>query len=283
MPQFVITGAPRSGTLYMARLLTLAGVPCSHEELFDPRTLSQLDQVLAAKGKLHSWKSSDRKATYGEISWMAVPYLDILGSEIVLLHQVRHPLTCAASLLGRGFGIRGRARHPLVGTSIVEYEDFFAKHAPEAYAQKTEQDRCLAFWIRWNEYLLDNRVKLTYRVEGVDLHLLETICELIGVSVPRADLIAALETVPTNTHHGVSPAWTWDSFDPVLAEKAQTLGAAYGYTYEDPTQLTYEIALKDNKPTITCLVCKMTSHHHEDIKRKFCGKCSQFHPITAHR
>jgi hypothetical protein len=29
---------------------------------------------------------------------------------------------------------------------------------------------------------------------------------------------------------------------------------------------------------ITCLACNMTSHHPEDVRHRFCGRCNTFHP-----
>ncbi len=30
-------------------------------------------------------------------------------------------------------------------------------------------------------------------------------------------------------------------------------------------------------PAIKCLTCGLTSHHPEDVRHKFCGKCGVFH------
>ena len=35
--KYLVTGTGRSGTVYMARLLTSLGIPCSHEMIFDYR------------------------------------------------------------------------------------------------------------------------------------------------------------------------------------------------------------------------------------------------------
>lgn len=33
--------------------------------------------------------------------------------------------------------------------------------------------------------------------------------------------------------------------------------------------------------TITCLTCMMTSHHPEDVRHRYCGRCQVFHPLSA--
>jgi hypothetical protein len=33
--------------------------------------------------------------------------------------------------------------------------------------------------------------------------------------------------------------------------------------------------------TITCLTCMMTSHHPDDVRHRYCGRCQVFHPTSA--
>ena len=33
--------------------------------------------------------------------------------------------------------------------------------------------------------------------------------------------------------------------------------------------------------TITCLTCMMTSHHPDDVRHRYCGRCQVFHPFSA--
>lgn len=33
--------------------------------------------------------------------------------------------------------------------------------------------------------------------------------------------------------------------------------------------------------TITCLTCLMTSHHPDDVRYRYCGRCQVFHPTNA--
>lgn len=37
----------------------------------------------------------------------------------------------------------------------------------------------------------------------------------------------------------------------------------------------------DDGRTITCLACQMTSHHPDDVRYRYCGRCEVFHPTGA--
>ena len=36
-------------------------------------------------------------------------------------------------------------------------------------------------------------------------------------------------------------------------------------------------SLGEGGKTITCLRCKMTSHHPDDVQYRYCGRCEAFH------
>jgi tetratricopeptide (TPR) repeat protein len=79
----LITGTGRCGTGYMSQLLTSAGFPCGHEDIFS---------LTINKGKLIN---NERP---GESSWLAVPFLSSsCFDEATIVHAVRHPLDTIAS------------------------------------------------------------------------------------------------------------------------------------------------------------------------------------------
>ena len=43
-------------------------------------------------------------------------------------------------------------------------------------------------------------------------------------------------------------------------------------------RVTYKIS--EDGRSIKCFRCSMTSHHPEDVKRKYCGKCHEYHDAT---
>jgi hypothetical protein len=122
-------------------MLTLAGMPCDHEQVFD------VDGVHEDKHFLGGASSS----------WLAVPYLDrvptlISPEETVLIHVIRHPKDFIESVLRMGF---------------------FEAHAPEKYSeylsfavgkagiydqwlhQTSEIDVAARFWLLWNKMIED--------------------------------------------------------------------------------------------------------------------------------
>lgn len=77
MSRVLITGIGRSGTGYMARVLSECGLPCGHERVFN----------------LHTKDPDDWGSRQAESSWLAVPWLGRLLTEDVLVYQlVRDPL-----------------------------------------------------------------------------------------------------------------------------------------------------------------------------------------------
>ncbi|MFA5822179.1 MAG: tetratricopeptide repeat protein [Thermodesulfovibrionales bacterium] len=81
----LVTGTGRCGTGYMAKLLTSAGFPCGHEEIFS--------FLVNTEKLLHNQPIC-------ESSWLAVPFLSSPQlCETTLIHAVRNPLRTVQSLI----------------------------------------------------------------------------------------------------------------------------------------------------------------------------------------
>ncbi|MDM4722757.1 hypothetical protein QTQ03_25325 [Micromonospora sp. WMMA1363] len=143
--RFVVTGSGRCGTTYLSRLLTVAGIPCGHESVFDFRT----EDTIAATG------GPDWRHYQADSSWQAVPLLERFPHPTVLV--VRHPLRVVNSLLGLGFfdDVVGAA-NPVHAT--------LRGFAPEVYEQASEQDAALYTWLALNRGAL-RHAELLFRVE----------------------------------------------------------------------------------------------------------------------
>jgi len=108
--KYLVTGTGRCGTVYMARLLTLAGIPCGHESIFDwkgitwakrrlagevPLELSSISTIRLENGRWSpepEWLT-DVEAIEAESSYMAAPFLEeSFLSETKVIHLVRHPI-----------------------------------------------------------------------------------------------------------------------------------------------------------------------------------------------
>jgi hypothetical protein len=142
-PRAAITGTGRSGTGYMARLITEATghTTCGHEGWF------------AALGDRTPGLDVDS-------SWLALPAIEggTWGGPVV--HVVRHPVACVASLLRTEFfGM-------VVG---APYPQFALEHCGRAhYALATEGPVAAAveFWADWNARCA-GAAHLTVRLEDV--------------------------------------------------------------------------------------------------------------------
>jgi hypothetical protein len=83
MIQLLVTGTGRCGTGYVAELLTAAGIPCGHEDVYTP------------------WGIVTQPGLAADASWLAVPSLKAFHGRLVQL--VRHPLAVIRSFVSIGF------------------------------------------------------------------------------------------------------------------------------------------------------------------------------------
>ncbi len=177
--KFLITGCARSGTGYIATLLTALGIPCGHERVFCPTHLRKGEDLL--------WPDQ----VWGESSWLAAPYIDALPLDLPVLHQVREPTAFVRSKV--------RTRFFEVPTW---YKSFAERVAPDLL-EGTSVERSMRYWITWNRMVAaagnaHGRPYLRYRLEDIDAPLLRQIFELIGVEVPNDHLDAVLAKHPRN-------------------------------------------------------------------------------------
>ena len=203
MKRFIVTGCPRSGTAYAAALFTELGVRCNHETVFG------VEQGLGRKPV--SWNGAE-----GDSSFVAAPFLP-LEDDIVVLHQVRHPLNYARSVVGIGFLSEQRRGRPW--TTVIE------KHAPEVYEPKRQAERAAMLWRVWNTQV-EGHADFTYRLEDYDPALVLRLAELLELDITEEQAAQALERVPRNTNQRYRfERVPWRRIEPIVGE----LAARYGY------------------------------------------------------
>ncbi len=139
MDKVIITGAPRSGTGFVAKLLTEAGFYCGHEQLY---------------GFGAGLRVKNQKA---ESSWLAVPYLK---KHKKIIHIVRNPLKVIGSMIGGRF----------LESEMVEvnpWTQFAFKHLPSL---KNYQgvERYVYFYVKWNKRI-EKYTDKRFRLEDIDL------------------------------------------------------------------------------------------------------------------
>jgi len=144
MYKFVITGCPRSGTSFIARFLTSAGIQCNHEAYYG----------LPSSG---FWCPEPQ----GEASWLAVPHLqkDIPKWKCPVIHLVRDPLKVINSMYQQSFlGDTQFYKNPYTFIASLSIPEM--KYEPEL-------DRYIGFWIMWNE-CIEPFAKHRLKIEDID-------------------------------------------------------------------------------------------------------------------
>lgn len=231
--RYLVTGCPRSGTVFMARLLTSVGVPCGHEAVFDYRGLDAARGRLAGREPVESsWVSRARRdggrwselppwlpdasAAEAESSYMAAPYLgDTLLDGVRVIHVVRDPVRVVQSLCHS------------VGYFLPEgpkdlYEDFILRSLPELRTPMPQYDRACLFWVRWNQTVERRGCDYRHRAEDAPDGLLA----FLGRSGP----CFADRTINT-FGQPAGPRFSADQIrSRAVAEEFAALGRSYGYS-----------------------------------------------------
>ena len=116
--RYLVTGTGRCGTAYITRMLTKAGIPCDHEQVFSAGGIRE-----------------DRHYLGGATSsWLAVPFLEsnpgLIGPETTLIHLIRHPKDFIESVL------RLRIFSPDCPPNYMPYRDFILRNMPSIQMER---------------------------------------------------------------------------------------------------------------------------------------------------
>lgn len=207
----VITGCGRSGTQWMANVLSFLGLRVRHENAF--RSDSQV----------HLWGDWDF-----EVSWCAAPFLQELADDIAVFHQVRNPLRVFLCW----------KTHRLLRNDC-DSGTFVHKTLPECN-QGTDEERTIQYITHWNDLIereRPNTFYARYQAETLTPQELSYLLDLAGHSISITEINKALDPaiIPRTTgscYHSKEEiaACTWDSLHHLPgfgAFKAQAL--RYGY------------------------------------------------------
>lgn len=179
--KYLVTGTGRSGTVYMARLLSSIGIPCGHESIFTNQGLaealnrlegwSKADLSECAKEKCPDWKI-DVNEIKAESSYMAAPYLEHpCLSKAKIIHVVRNPVEVINSFVF-GFGYF-KSAYPIwdigrFGLIEDDFHKFIYRHVPELGKEMHSLTRACIYYVKWNEMIekmLKDRDHLFFRLE----------------------------------------------------------------------------------------------------------------------
>jgi len=216
--RFLVTGAGRSGTGYIANVLTFLGCLTGHEDIFGPAKLDDAEEIV--------WPAE----VPGDSSWLGAPYLDALPRGTLVLHQVREPVANARSSLRIRFF-----------STPSWYRSFAEQHAPTLLLG-SEPERCLRYWLEWNRMAERARTMpeleySRYRLEDIDRDVVAEICLRLGLeaTLPRIDEVLAQMPRDYNTRGDKSKdaEWRWSDLPPGETKRAaEKLAASYGYGLE---------------------------------------------------
>lgn len=176
--KLLVTGTGRCGTGFMAKVLSEAGFPCTHEGVY----------------RFHGPVVDSYPPA--ESSWMAVPYLDRVSAPVVLVF--RHPAAVVRSLLGTKFF-----------ETPGPYRDFAFQHEPDL-AQMTYINAAWTWWLRWNLRALPHATAVV-EVDNVDwgriaplidveAKVLADAAEVVGTSYNSRDRAPASVLVRADRH-----------------------------------------------------------------------------------
>ncbi len=198
--RFLVTGIGRSGTGYAAKLLTNAKQPCGHEVGFGPKTTS----AAAALQRLDSLR------LVGESSWYAAPFIRDLPSDVVILHQVRHP----RSWIGSWCAPRAPTTMEFLRQRVGPYQ-----HTPEQAAR---------LWLAYNlaiEQQSVGRSYYVYRPKDAPAALAE------ALGIPRHVMRHADGATPKNVNHRKRSSVTLRDVPDGLVLDLKHAWAQYGQTW----------------------------------------------------
>jgi hypothetical protein len=172
--ELLVTGTGRSGTVYMAKLLSSAGIMCGHESLFTTegidgclKRISGNTEIITSAVSGGEW--FDPKNQSAESSYLAAPYADHdVLRQTKIIHIVRNPIKVVSSTLIDAEFFDDIKQKP--------YLNFVLQHTPEIMEEKSNLMRTVAYYVAWNQMIetkCANRQYKRIRVEDCPSALFE--------------------------------------------------------------------------------------------------------------
>jgi len=180
--KLIITGTGRCGTVFMARFLTSAGIPCGHECIFTPLGLEEAKIRLSNpdKRELSHCSSYDvltgkknpewinLKSIVAESSYMSAPFLNNpILKNVSTIHLMRHPLDVISSFVyGGNFFLENQPRND---EKVYVWEKFINSNMKEVFEEKNPIDRAAFFVYGWNVKIrenLKNKLNIVHFIEN---------------------------------------------------------------------------------------------------------------------
>lgn len=207
---YVVTATARSGTAYMARLLSQVGIPCGHETIFGlgGKQVAELRLKRLGEGTATSRSSGhdylrrhycehitlsqcsterrfglttiidhyvDPLTIVADSSFMSAPFLTSpLLADSKIIHVVRNPIKVINSMVNLCHLFKSNQSN----SEQNKFYDFIAKHSNLGHTPNPYEVAC-CHWIDWNKKIIDSgKVSYTHRIEDP----LEPLLDFLGKS-----------------------------------------------------------------------------------------------------
>ena len=170
--KFIVTGTGRCGTVFFAKMLSSAGLPCGHESIFDYSAddiiidrisnfenlnLSECSQIdnLIDKNKENGWVVTSE--IIGDSSYLAAPYLNHpLIHQVPVIHIFRNPLEVISSYVLDFNYFNNRTPDNKNEYNKKGWENKIYQQIPELGLIDNQIERACWFYIRWNQIISDS-------------------------------------------------------------------------------------------------------------------------------
>jgi hypothetical protein len=192
--RLLVTGAGRCGTTWLARALTAAGTPCTHEEYWN-------------------WDRHGEGPWTAEVAWPAAPYTPVPNTYLV--HLVRHPLAT----------IRSRASWGTFAdtpsdTRRYRLGQWVEREFPAIAAGRTPLEKAALHWVEWNRLVKGADEFL--RLEDITPDDVTRLARVVNPGAEARDLSPAVNAAPQ-----LIDDLTWE--DVAGVPGLLDLAADYGY------------------------------------------------------
>lgn len=193
----IVTGTGRCGTGYVSTVLNQAGIPATHEGVFNP------------EGDGWEWQRV-------ECSWMAAPHLSHFDGYVV--HLVRHPLAVVNSFVGIEF-FTNSAHEP--------YLDYVIDHLEDLSSDPVEA--AMRFYVIWNR-MIEPYADQFVRIEETGPAEFAQIAHKTGSHHSPNDMVKPVESVPTDYNSRPRAELTWADLPAgELKDELEQMVKEYGY------------------------------------------------------
>lgn len=194
----IVTGVGRSGTTYLARLLTSMNLKCGHESIFDysedeiikERLLNPEKRVISTVSTQNRPVWIDPKQTEAESSYLSAPYLNWPElSEIKIIHVYRNPIKVARSFIMDFNYFENNEPNKKNPFNELGFEEKIWRFLPELSDIQTQAERFCYFYVKWNQLAKNNyKHKESLQVNIEDKNINEKIINFLDLNCDKSNL-----------------------------------------------------------------------------------------------